>query len=101
MHGAGQGAEQEMPDMADRHVPHSGPVQYTPQEQVSAERNEAQALLRSVPGVKGVGEGRDQIGNPAWIAYVQGPEVTARLPARIGDRSVVSEVSGEIDILPA
>jgi hypothetical protein len=68
---------------------------------VSAERSEAESLLRRIPGVKGVGEGRDQIGDPAWIAYVEDASVSARLPARIGNRSVVSEVSGEISILPA
>jgi hypothetical protein len=91
-----------MSDMTDRRaLSHCGPVEYAPKEQVSAERSEAESLLRSIPGVKGVGEGRDQIGDPAWIAYVQDASVSARLPTRIGNRSVISEVSGEIDILPA
>jgi hypothetical protein len=88
--------------MTDRYaLPHCGPVQYSPREDVSEERSEAESLLRSIPGVKGVGEGRDQIGDPAWIAYVQDSSVSAQLPARIGDRSVISEVTGEISILPA
>jgi hypothetical protein len=81
--------------------PHCGPVAYAPQEQVSPGRAEAESSLRNIPGIEGVGEGRDAIGDPAWVVYVRDRSVAAQLPARIGGRSVVPEVSGEIEILPA
>jgi hypothetical protein len=88
--------------MRDRAPPsYSGPVEYVPREQVSPERAATEASLRAIPGVEGVGEGRDRIGDPAWIAYVRDRSVAARLPARLGGRAVVPEVSGEIGILPA
>lgn len=84
--------------MADNpELPHSGPVQYAPQETVSAERSDAETALRHIPGVRGVGEGRDAIGDPAWIVYVTDATVASSLPARLGGRAVVPMVSGEID----
>ena len=80
---------------------YSGAVEYAPQEQVSPERAAAEASLRAIPGVEGIGEGRDAIGDPAWTVYVRDRSVAARLPARLTGRSVVPEVSGEISILPA
>jgi hypothetical protein len=82
-------------------LPETGPVQYAPQEQVSPERSKAESLLRRIPGVEGVGEGRDAIGDPAWLVYVRDRSVLSKLPAQIGGRPVVPEVSGEIGILPA
>jgi hypothetical protein len=65
-------------------------VRYAPQEQAAQ------------PGRgEGVGEGRDALGDPAWIAYVRDRSVAAQLPAQLGGRPVVPEVSGEIDILLA
>lgn len=80
---------------------HCGPVQYSPQEQVPAERAEAEAILRRLPGVEGVGEGRDALGNPAWVVYLRDRWAAGQLPGRIGNRSVVPEISGEISTLPA
>jgi hypothetical protein len=80
---------------------YSGAVEYAPQEQVSPERADAEAALRAIPGVEGVGEGRDPIGDPAWTVYVRDRSVAARLPARLAGRPVVPEVSGEIGVLPA
>ncbi|AWB24030.1 hypothetical protein DA075_26705 [Methylobacterium currus] len=77
-----------------------GPVPYRPKQAVSAARQEAETVLRQIPGVQGVGEGRDGIGDPAWIAYVRDDHTARQLPARIGDRRVVAETSGEIGILP-
>lgn len=88
--------------MAERpSFPHSGPVRYAPEEAVSPERNSAEALLRQIPGVEGVGEGRDAIGDPAWVVYVRDKSVAESLPAEVSGRRVVAEVSGEIGILPA
>jgi len=81
--------------------PDCGPVEYAPQQQVSPDRSEAEAVLRQIPGVEGVGEGRNAIGDPAWVAYVRDRSVSAQLPAHVGGRTVVPEVSGEISILPA
>jgi hypothetical protein len=78
-----------------------GPVEYAPQQDSSPDRAEAEAALHRIPGVEGVGEGRDQIGDLAWIAYLRDRSVAARLPARIAGRAVVPLVSGEITILPA
>jgi hypothetical protein len=81
-------------------LPHTGPVEYAPVEQVSPERTEAESLLRRIPGVEGVGEGRNAIGDPAWVVYVRDRSVLSQLPAQISGRTVVPEVSGEIGILP-
>jgi hypothetical protein len=82
-------------------LPHTGPVEYAPREQVSPERNEAESVLRRIPGVEGVGEGRNAIGDPAWIVYVRDPSVLSQLPPQVSGRPVVPEVSGEISVLPA
>ena len=57
--------------------------------------------MRAIPGVQGVGEGRDAIGNPAWIAYVVDGAVAARLPSHVGSRAVVALNSGVVRPLPA
>jgi hypothetical protein len=82
-------------------MPGFGPVTYSPKQAVAPEREEAEAVLRRIPGVHGVGEGRDSIGNPAWIAYVQDASVAQLLPKRVGDRDVVPLTTGEIRALPA
>lgn len=79
---------------------YSGPVEYAPWEHASPERAATEVSLRAIPGVEGVGEGRDAIGDPAWIAYVRDHATAARLPSHLGGRAVVPEVSGEIGILP-
>ena len=87
--------------MKDNPLSGCGPVTYNPTETVSADRRDAEALLSRIPGVEGVGEGRNAIGDPAWIVYVRDSSVAARLPARVSGRTVVPEISGEIGILPA
>lgn len=88
--------------MAERPpFPDSGPVRYAPDETVSPERDTAEAVLRQIPGVEGIGEGRDAIGDPAWVVYVRDKSVAESLPAQVSGRRVVPEVSGEIGILPA
>jgi hypothetical protein len=82
-------------------LPDTGPVEYAPQDVTSPERQEAETALRHIPGVKGMGEGQDAIGDPAWVVYVQDKSVAARLPRKVGGRAVVAEVTGDIDILPA
>jgi hypothetical protein len=82
-------------------MPGFGPVTYSPKQSVAPERQKAEAMLREIPGVHGVGEGRDDIGNPSWIAYVQDASVTQLLPKRVGDRDVVPLITGEIRTLPA
>lgn len=82
-------------------LPFSGPVAYKPTESTSPDRANAETILREIPGVQGVGEGRDALGDLAWIAYVRDRSVQAKLPAAISGRTVVPQVSGEIDILPA
>ncbi|MCS6855670.1 MAG: hypothetical protein NZ523_13095 [Elioraea sp.] len=76
-----------------------GPVAYRP-DQADPARAAAEAALFAVEGVRGVGEGRDALGEPAWIAYVVDRAVAARLPARLAGRAVIAEVTGEIDALP-
>ena len=78
-----------------------GAVQYKPEMPSSVDRSEAESMLRRIPGVEGVGEGRNEVGNPAWIAYVRDRSVASQLPKTAAGRSVVVEVSGEIDFLPA
>jgi hypothetical protein len=82
-------------------MPGFGPVTYSPKQAVAPERQMAEAVLREIPGVHGVGEGRDSIGNPAWIAYVQDATVAELLPKRIGGRDVVPLTTGEITTRPA
>ncbi|MCS6922669.1 MAG: hypothetical protein NZM07_12275 [Elioraea sp.] len=76
-----------------------GPVEYRPEE-IDPARAAAEAALFAIEGVRGVGEGHDAIGEPAWIAYVVDRSVAARLPARLAGRAVIAEVTGEIDALP-
>jgi hypothetical protein len=78
-----------------------GPVAYAPRVQQSPERAHAEALLGAIPGVQGVGEGRNEIGDSAWIAYVKDSSVGSRLPKDVRGKPVIAEVSGEIDIQPA
>ncbi len=88
--------------MADRSsLPGCGPVPYTPKQSAAPERQEAETKLMEIPGVQGVGEGRDDIGDPAWIAYVLDGEVASRLPKRVANRPVVPLTSGKITIRPA
>jgi hypothetical protein len=75
-----------------------GPVAYSPDEAAEA-RARAEAALLAIAGVRGVGEGRDPIGEPAWIAYVIDRATAARLPPRLAGRPVIAEVTGEIDAL--
>lgn len=75
------------------------PIEYRPEE-IDPSRAAAEAALFAIEGVRGVGEGRDAIGEPAWIAYVVDRSVAARLPARLAGRAVIAEVTGEIDALP-
>ena len=82
-------------------LPGFGPVTYSPNQAVAPERQKAEAVLKGIPGVQGVGEGRDSIGNPAWIAYIRDASVAERLPKRVGDRDVVPMTTGEITTLPA
>ena len=79
----------------------SGPVSYAPHEQIGGDRREAEAALRNIPGVRGIGEGQDALGDPAWIVYVTDASVGRNLPRNVGGRNVVAEVTGEIDIQPA
>ena len=60
----------------------------------------AEAQLLATPGVRGMGEGRDALGNPAWIVYVVGKGIAASLPKAIGGKPVLVEVSGDIDAQP-
>jgi len=82
----------------DPNAPEMGPVKYRADE-VDPSRETAEAALLAIEGVRGVGEGRDAIGGPAWIAYVLDQSVAARLPARVAGRPVIAEVTGEIDVL--
>ncbi len=85
---------------ADPPFAESGPREYNPGISVSAARREAETQLLTIPGVKGLGEGRDAIGNPAWIVYIASKAIAASLPKSLGGRPVLVEVSGEIDAQP-
>ena len=87
--------------MVTRAISGTGPVRYSPREQLRPERSEAKSALLGISGIKGIGEGQNAIGDPAWIAYVSDGSVAARLPKQVAGRTVVPEVTGEIDILPA
>src|SRR5215211_8324791 len=76
-------------------------VSYAPHEQIGRDRREAEAAIRNIPGVRGMGEGQDALGDPAWIVYVTDASVGSNLPRKVGGRNVVAEVTGEIDIQPA
>jgi len=83
----------------DTPFPESGPVTYSPAHEITPQRREAEAALRHIPGVQGVGEGQDATGNPAWIVYVKDAAVARQLPHSVGGRPVVPHVSGEISFL--
>jgi len=78
----------------------SGAVTYAPKKQVSRERKNVEAALGQIAGVRGVGEGQDDIGDPTWVAYVTDKLVAEKLPKKVSGRRVVAQVTGEIDILP-
>jgi hypothetical protein len=82
-------------------MPESGPVTYSPKEAVNPLRQEAESVLSQIAGVEGVGEGRDNGGAPAWIAYIRDHSVTSLLPSQVGERAVVPHVTGEITARPA
>jgi hypothetical protein len=75
----------------------SGPVAYNPGGAVNVARRSAEAQIMAMPGVHGVGEGRDATGNPAWIAYVDSRAAAATIPKTINGRPVIIEVTGSID----
>lgn len=75
----------------------AGPVTYDPGVQVSPARQTAEAQIMQMAGVRGVGEGRDVTGNPAWIAYIDDQSVAALLPKNIDGRPVIAEITGIID----
>jgi hypothetical protein len=81
-------------------MPGFGPARYSPEQIVAPGRREAESVLMRIPGVQGVGEGHDEIGDPAWVAYVCDSSVASHLPSRVGDRAVIALNSGEISILP-
>lgn len=78
----------------------SGAREYNPETPVSASRRDAELQLLSIPGVQGLGEGLDAVGNPAWIVYIVNKVIGASLPKSIAGRPVLVEVSGEIDAQP-
>ena len=80
-------------------MPGSGPVKYQPKSVVSSQRSEAEAALRSVPGVLGVGEGQDVNGAPTWTAYCRDADVASQLPGMVAQRAVVPVISGEVKAL--
>lgn len=82
-------------------APECGAVPYSPDVAANPEREAAESHLRAISGVQGVGEGRDAIGNPAWIAYVADDAVAGLLPSHIGSRPVVARNSGVVRPLPA
>lgn len=77
-------------------MPESGPVTYSPKESVNPLRQKAESVLSRIAGVEGVGEGRDNVGAPAWIAYIRDQSVISQLPSHVGERAVVPHVTGEI-----
>jgi hypothetical protein len=87
--------------MGTRPFSESGAVRYSPPQQIRPERSAAESTLLGIPGVKGVGEGRNAIGDPAWIVYIGDSAVASRLPKQVAGRTIITEVTGEIDILPA
>jgi hypothetical protein len=78
----------------------SGPVAYNPDISISSARSNAESRLLVMPGVHGVGEGRDATGKAAWIAYVNSRAAAAMLPKTIDGRPVIVEVTGSIDAQP-
>ena len=78
----------------------SGPREYNPHATASAARRSAETRLLSIPGVTGMGEGQDALGNKAWIVYIIDRAIAATLPKSVDGRPVIAEVTGEIDAQP-
>jgi hypothetical protein len=57
--------------------------------------------LMRLPGVVMVGEGQDEIGDPAILVGVKTSADLSRIPPTIEGMRVVAEVIGEVDALPA
>jgi hypothetical protein len=77
----------------------AGAVQYQPQEGLSADtvlrRHEAE--LMALPGVKGVGETRNEIGDPAIMVYLSNQSAALKVPSQLNGLEVVTTVVGEVD----
>ncbi len=86
---------------ADRE-PETAGWSYSPEESPSglaAIRDLNEARLLAIDGVKGVGIGRNQIGQDALVIYIVDQSVSDRLPKTIEGFPVKLVVTGEIDAL--
>lgn len=57
-------------------------------------------MLMGLPGVVMVGQGMDEIGNPALIVGVKSRADLARIPSEAAGLPIVAQVIGEVDALP-
>jgi hypothetical protein len=87
----------------DDREPETGARSYSPNQEspsaLAAVRDRNEARLLAVDGVKGVGIGRNQIGQDALVIYIVDQSVSDRLPRTIEKFPVVLQVTGEIEAL--
>jgi hypothetical protein len=87
----------------DDREPETGGRSYSPNQEspsvLAAVRDRNEARLLAVDGVKGVGIGRNQIGQDALVIYIVDQSVGGRLPRMIEKFPVVLQITGEIEAL--
>lgn len=66
---------------------------------VSAVRDRNERWLLGIDGVRGVGIGRNPIGDDALIVYIRDAAVAALVPVTVEEYPVELVVTGEIDAL--
>lgn len=68
-----------------------------PESEAVAVKNRHEAELMQMPGVTGCGVGRNAVGDPAIVLYVEERAAAGPLPRAIEGVEVVVEVTGPIE----
>jgi hypothetical protein len=89
-----EGPEPELAAMPYNPAPAQGP-----RSAISLVRDRNEQQLLAIEGVKGVGIGRDRIGDDAFVVYALDASVRARVPTEIEGYPVEITITGEIDAL--
>jgi hypothetical protein len=92
--------KQRFEDPAFEETPSTaGAVYYQPPDESTSDsvlrRHEAE--LMALPGVRGVGETRNDIGDPAIMVYLTNQGAASKVPSQLEGLEVVTSVVGEVD----
>ena len=87
----------------DGHIKGGGEVVYDPDSEagdmthVQAIKDSHEKRLMAIPGVQGVGIGRNEIGDDVILVYLRDATAKGQVPARLEDVPVETAIVGEID----